>query len=720
MTVTQKNSMFSAQNPLTEYLTDAFQRSVLYWDVMRQRGNQYKDHMEKKAPHVLQFDCELILNGQTLPNPVNYVLVRIKPPKGVETDESRRPFVVVDPRAGHGPGIGGFKAESEIGVALQAGHPCYFIGFLPMPEPGQTIESVMRAEAVFLDRVIELHPKADGKPVIIGNCQAGWAVMMLAATYPHLCGPIILAGSPLSYWAGVRGINPMRYSGGLLGGSWLTALTGDLGNGKFDGAWLVQNFENQNPANTLWSKQYNLYAKVDTEAPRYLGFERWWTGHIVLNAEEMQYIVDNLFVGNKLSSARMITGDGIHIDPRKIRSPIICFCSKGDNITPPQQALGWITDLYDSVKDIQTSGQTIVYAVHENIGHLGIFVAGSVAKKEHQKFANNIDFIDCLPPGLYEAVIEEKGQDAANTDLISTDYISRFEARTLDDLRAMGCANSPEDERCFAAAARFSEINLGLYRTLLQPILKAMSNEQIAESMRRTHPLRSGYEMFSDSNPLLKPLESLAQKAKENRQPVKPDNMFWQWQKIFSDSMVESLETYRKLSESMSEQMFFAIYDNPLVQAMVGLRASDDPPRSKPGQDPHHMEFIKNRIRELQAGMDKGGPREAVIRSILYVRLPENAPDERGFEMLNHLRKTYAADMSIAELKNLIREQFFMIFLDEKQALKTIPALLKGNEDKGAQMLDLIRKTVTAKGALSKDLEKRFAEVAKYFTPEKV
>src|SRR5947207_6640091 len=39
----------------------------------------------------------------------------------------------------------------------------------------------------------------------------------------------------------------MRYSGGLLGGSWLTALTGDLGHGKFDGAWLVQNFEADPP-----------------------------------------------------------------------------------------------------------------------------------------------------------------------------------------------------------------------------------------------------------------------------------------------------------------------------------------------------------------------------------------------------------------------------------------------------------------------------------------
>ena len=128
---------------------------------------------------------------------------------------------------------------------------------------------------------------------------------MLAAIRPELFGPFIIAGSPLSYWAGVRGKNPMRYSGGLLGGSWLTAFASDLGHGKFDGAWLVQNFENQNPANTLWSKQYNLYSKIDTEAARYLGFERWWGGHVNLNAEEIQFIVDELFIGNNLAAGRI-------------------------------------------------------------------------------------------------------------------------------------------------------------------------------------------------------------------------------------------------------------------------------------------------------------------------------------------------------------------------------------------------------------------------------
>src|SRR6516165_231120 len=188
--------------------------------------------------------------------------------------------------------------------------------------PGQTIEDIARGEAIFLEKVIALHPDADGKPCVIGNCQAGWAVMMLAAIRPELFGPIIVAGSPLSYWAGVHGQHPMRYLGGLLGGSWLAALTSDLGNGKFDGAWLVTNFENLNPANTYWTKYYNLYSKIDTEPSRYLEFEQWWGGHVLLNSAEIQFIVDELFVGNKLAAAEITLHDASRVDLRNIKSPI--------------------------------------------------------------------------------------------------------------------------------------------------------------------------------------------------------------------------------------------------------------------------------------------------------------------------------------------------------------------------------------------------------------
>ncbi|MCU0576716.1 MAG: DUF3141 domain-containing protein, partial [Desulfobacterota bacterium] len=543
MAKTESINPANIYSELTEYLLDAAQRTVLYWDVMRQRGNQYLEHISEKAPNVLQFDYEVLMSGRTLPQPVNYGIVKIRPPKGTTIDDRKRPFVIFDPRAGHGPGIGGFKAESEIGEAMRAGHPCYFVGFTPNPEPAQTIEAVIDAWAVFIGKVTDLHTKADGKPVVIGNCQAGWALMMLAAKHPGLCGPIIAAGSPISYWGGVRGIYPMRYTGGMLGGSWLATLTSDLGKGIFDGAWLVQNFENLNPANTLWSKQYNLYANIDTEGPRYLGFERWWGGHVLLTGEEIQYIVDNLFVGNKLSTAEIVTADGVRLDLRNIPSPIVCLCSKGDNITPPQQALGWITDLYQSDDDIIAAGQTIVYAIHEKIGHLGIFVSGSVAKKEHQEFASNIDLIDCLPPGLYEAVFTKKTTDAAHAELVTGDFISRFERRTLNDIRALG-GNTIDDERCFAAVARLSEVTQGLYRTAMQPMVRSLANEQGAEWTRRMHPLRLGYEVLSDSNPAMKPVASMADDVKKNRQSVADDNLFLQWEKSFSDWMEFSLNAF--------------------------------------------------------------------------------------------------------------------------------------------------------------------------------
>jgi len=141
---------------LGEYLIDAGQRSILFWDVMRQRSNQYREHMAQTAPNVLHYDFELVLDGRKFERPVNYGLVRILPPAGVAVDGHRRPFVVIDPRAGHGPGIGGFKADSEIGVALQAGHPCYLVGFLP-----ELTECVACGRALNGDRAY-FHALADG------------------------------------------------------------------------------------------------------------------------------------------------------------------------------------------------------------------------------------------------------------------------------------------------------------------------------------------------------------------------------------------------------------------------------------------------------------------------------------------------------------------------------------------------------------------------------
>jgi pimeloyl-ACP methyl ester carboxylesterase len=696
-----------------EYFIDAAQRTILFWDVMRQRGNQFKAHQEETVPHVLEYAAELIIDGRNLEHPVNYALARIIPPPDVKVDSRRRPFVIVDPRAGHGPGIGGFKADSEIGMALQAGHPCYFVGFLPEPMPGQTIEDIARAEAIFLEKVIALHPQADGKPCVIGNCQAGWAIMMLAAIRPELFGPIIIAGSPLAYWEGVHGQYPMRYTGGLLGGSWLTALASDLGAGKFDGAWLVQNFENQNPANTLWTKQYNLYSKIDTEAPRYLGFERWWGGHVNLNAEEIQFIVDELFVGNKLAAGQIKTSDGRQIDLRNIRSPIVVFCSKGDNVTPPQQALGWIRDLYENVDQIRSYGQTIVYTVHESIGHLGIFVSSGVAKKEHGEFSENIDLIDTLPPGLYEAIFEEKSGGTSGSNLVGGTWVMRCEARTLDDIAAMG-GNNDEDNRRFAAAARLSEVNLNLYRTFVQPTVRAFANPAAAEWMRKMHPLRLSYEMFSDANPFMRMVAKLAENVRKERTPASTDNPFVAMQEQVSDQIVKSLDAFRDLSEKTAERTFLQVFGQPGLQAALGIDPAASQSGRKAASNPLHQQLMEKRVAELKARTSEGGVREAVIRGLLYAGMSRGAVDERGFEMARRLRQAHG-EMSLADFKATVRDQFYMLVIDQDAALKAIPQMLPEDREIRQRAFELIKQILGARGDLSAEDEARLAEIARLF-----
>lgn len=654
-----------------DYARDSWQRIVLYADVMRKRGNQYQEHLVEDVPNVLDFPAEVVMTGVDLPRPVNYGLVRILAPDLPQPDPSKRPFVVVDPRAGHGPGIGGFKAESEVGVALRAGHPCYFIGFLPNPVPGQTVEDVMHAEVAFLEKVISLHPHSEGKPTVIGNCQAGWQILMTAAMRPDLFGPIIVAGAPVSYWAGWHGRNPMRYSGGMMGGSWATALAGDLGNGRFDGANLVQNFEKLNPANTHWSKQYNLYANIDTEAPRYLEFEKYWGGHVFLNAVEMQYIVDNLFIGNRLATAQLITSDGVRLDLRNIRSPIVVFCSNGDNITPPPQALGWINDLYRDDADLQAHDQTIVYSVHDSIGHLGIFVSGKVGHKEHQKFASNIDLINLLPAGLYEAKIVDKTVDTPNAELASGDYVLSVEQRRLDDVRAI-VQPSVENDRKFAAAARVSEVNLSLYRSFVQPWVRAVVTPQSARMLELMHPLRVSYERWNDHNPLARLVAKEADKVRARRMPVAASNPWLAMQEAFSSAITAGLNSWRDLRDAATEQTFDLVYGNPLVQALAGQGAGIVP-SPHPGVTHEHKEDDAS----LDDEVYQGGLVEAGVRALFYVHRLHTAADERRFNLtLTLLQPLFEQGLHMDDFRIIVRRQARLMQHDFEASMAALPVLL--------------------------------------------
>ena len=669
----------------TRYAVDTFQRSVLFLDTLRQRGNAYHEHEAAGRPPLLHFDHETVLDARTFARPVNYALVRIVPPKGVTVDPTNRPFVIIDPRAGHGPGIGGFKDDSQVGVALRAGHPVYFVVFYPDPEPGQTLPDVCAAEQVFVRKVRELHPQSP-KPAVVGNCQGGWAAMMLAASDPEAAGPIVINGAPMSYWGGAwsegEGDNPMRYSGGLLGGTWLSSLSADLGNGVFDGAHLVSNFANLNPANALWDKYYSLYAKVDTEAPRFLEFERWWGGFYLMNREEIEWITQNLFIGNKVwKSASDTTGK--MFDLREIRQPIVLFASMGDNITPPQQAFNWVADLYGSTDEIKARGQVIVGLLHETIGHLGIFVSGKVATKEHAQIVEVLKSIEALPPGLYGMKIAEtKARDG------KVGYEVSFIERQLEEITVRLNRFERKDEEPFEAVARVSEFNQRAYELFAQPIVQAMSNDTSAKLGRRMHPVRLEQEIASDRNPWLAWVAPMAAAVKAARQPAPADSPLKAAERAGSEFISASLDYYRDVRDALSEAQFFATFGILFPALHPGRKEEAGPAAAR--AEGRELPVV----REALAAIDEGGYAEALARAAcLLARKGEPFPLAR-IELKAQIARDYRDLLPALESDEWHRirgRQEIICRYEPEQALATLPTLLASADDRERFLMVLDR-----------------------------
>ncbi len=279
----------------------------------------------------------------------------------------------------------------------------------------------------------------------------------------------------------------------------------------------------------------------------------------------MSQIVNDLFVGNKLQRGGIRLNEGATLDLKDIIAPVVVFASGGDNITPPQQALNWIVDVYGNEEEIKIHGQTIVYILHKDIGHLGIFVSGKVAQKEHYEINEAIDFIDTLPPGLYEMVIEKMPAGAG--DQPEDIYLSRFEPRTIADIRRLD--DSQQEVEYFAASKLLSELNTQFYEAFIGPWVRMAMTEPLDKTLRDLHPLRLQYRWLSDENPLLWPLQLLAPLAAQNRRPVGDDNPFRSAEKRASDTLIDLLDHYRDLRDRAQETAFKAIYGPKALGAFL-------------------------------------------------------------------------------------------------------------------------------------------------------
>ena len=585
--------------------------------------------------------------------------------------------MVVDPRAGQGAGVGGFKLDSEIGFALRAGHPVYFIGFYPEPVPGQTLVDIGEAESRFLEEVIRRHPGAGNKPFVIGNCQAGWAVAGLAAVRPELTGPVAFVGAPLSYWAGADSQNPMRYNGGIFGGTWPGNLLADLGGGIIDGAWFVQNFEHLDPANTFWKKPYDLYCRVDTEEQRFLDFERWWGGFYRMTKEEFREIVDNLFAGNRLARGIELP-DRRKIDLKNITSPVVVFASWGDNISPPQQALNWIDDVYGHEDRIVALGRVIVYLLAEDVGHLSIFVGGRVAKKEHRELISVMEMLDDAAPRPVRDGHRGAAQ-ARRTPGHRPGYVHRALRDADRGRHPRSTPTAAAGRRCSAPSTRFPRSPSGFTNRCTARSCVPSSSEATARLFRWLHPLWVRQYLLSGLNPSLAVLPLVAEQVRQHRHPASEDNDFLGLEHTISKQIVATLNYYRDLRDSWVEQMV------KLAYGPLGLGAFFPPkPPLEVQAEKTAEEQAKAELAALRGEFERGGFPEAVARMLIAVMKKRGAIDRRSF-MIAHELSEHQPDrpeLSEADLHSLLAKQALLMQLDPEAALKALPRLLPSEADR--------------------------------------
>ncbi|MGM0417764.1 MAG: DUF3141 domain-containing protein [Thermodesulfobacteriota bacterium] len=715
---------FSSVNPFFEYAIDRSQRTAVIGNLLRRQSYLFFKDLENGQPPVVSFKYEIIMDGRTFDKPVNYALAKIverrgeherrkvyenkefekrrsgerrqRPDSGLaDSDENtKRPIIIVDPRSGNGPGIAGSKKNSEIGMALQTGQPVYYIIFFPVPEKGQTLEDVKNAEIKFIQEVKKRHPDSP-RPSVIGNSQSGWALAMLSAEEPDLAGPLILNGSPISYWAGVEGKHIMRYRTGIMGGSWLVSFLSDLGHGLFDGAYLVTGYEAVDPANTFFKQPYKLFANVDKEHTNYLKFERWWNSYYMMTEEEIDFIVNKLFIENSLEKGEIGFENGKKIDLKELKDPLVLFSSGADNITPPQQALNWITRVWGSVDEIREKKQVIVYLLHENIRHMGIFVSDRVAQKEHKGILDSVEQVGYLSPGLYEMKIEKS--DPRYSD---KEYDIRFEERTFDDIKNLD--DDDVDELSFYPVVPVSHFNDKVYTRIFRPVVRSFVNKWNAPFIKMHNPQRVARYIFSDMNPLMYWFKTAGRLSHKNRVKSSRDNPFVVMEEKCASFISEALDFQRDIRDASQENFFRQIYGNPFIRSFfsgdLDNKKKDDEQYKNKSKD----RFLKN----------KGGFPEATVRMMVAVAGIDKVFHDREIQAIINTSKENSrlSVLTPDEIQGLISEQSDILDYDFKGALESLKYLLKKHDER-LEAVEMMRKVADSDAEVSPEEDQLIIEV---------
>ena len=404
---------------------------------------------------------------------------------------------------------------------------------------------------------------------------------------------------------------------------------------------------------------------------------------MLLNAGEMQWIADNLFVGNKLAQ-----GAHRHLRRRAHRPAqhhvARSSCSAPGATRSRRRRRRWAgcSTSTTATTTSSRSGQTIVYSVHQTIGHLGIFVSGKVATKEHSEFASCIDMIDMLPPGLYEAVITEveDGHGAAGPHRRAS-TCSACEPRTLDDIRALGRNDAGGRPPLPHGRARLRD-QQGSLRDLRRAGRARCCDRRDRRRRCATRTrIACASRRFSDQNPSAGVAEDRRlTTVRENRVVAADDNPF----RVAEGQMAQAIgQAWTHLGRLARRHAGTGL--------PVDLRLAAAAGHGRPARRPRR-ERAAGLARRLARSRGQGSKKAAGARHrpaaasstpccarSLYVVEPGAGVDERGFATLKPIGAELPASACRSgqdAFKAALRKQFLTLRMDRAKAIEALPALL--------------------------------------------
>ena len=233
------------------------------------------------------------------------------------------------------------------------------------------------------------------------------------------------------------------------------------------------------------------------------------------------------------------------------------------------------------------------------------------------------------------------------------------------------------------------------------------------------HPNRFGFGFFSDRNPFVAAIAPLAEAVRQDRCPVAPNNPLLAIESVASNWIETSLKLWGQARDALVEQFFLAFFGSPMLQSMVGLNAKNADLHRRIEHDVTR-EATANRLRaELESAIDRGGVVEAFVRALAYVLEPVGEVDDRGFAALKEAGRMVSPGYfpDFARFREIVRQQFLILHLDEERAIEALPKLVASAEDRRLVLESLHRIRKLRQPELNEEQQRRLSRVEKLLAP---